>query len=107
MEQCAVTSLTEYELGNALWKEAKRKRIDFKLAAQTFSEALLELKKINIDNMGDILALAVERNLTYYDASYVYIAEREGLKLVTEDLELVRKCRFAVRTKDVEDLQLV
>ncbi len=107
MEQCAVTSLTEYELGNALWKEAKRKGIDFKLAAQTFLEVLLELEKINIDSLGEILALAVERNLTYYDASYVYIAEREGLKLVTEDLELVRKCRFAVRTKDVEDLQLV
>ncbi|MFB3888718.1 MAG: type II toxin-antitoxin system VapC family toxin [Candidatus Bathyarchaeia archaeon] len=99
--------MTEYELGNALWKQAKRKGIDFKLAAQAFSEALSELKRISIDSMGDVLTVAVERNLTYYDASYVYIAEKEGLTLVTEDLELVKKCRCAVRTKDAEGIQLV
>ena len=107
MEQCAITSLTEYELGNALWKEAKRKKIDFKLAAQTFSDVLSELTKISVSSIGDILIIALERNLAFYDASYAHIAEREGLKLVTEDMELIKKCKCAIRTEEVADVRLV
>ncbi len=97
-------SLTEYELGNVLWKEAKKKKIDFKLAAQTFSEVLSELKKININGLCDVLTLAIERDLTFYDATYAYLAEKEGLVLVTEDTELLKKCKCAKRAKDAEDI---
>jgi len=107
LEQFAVSSLTEYELGNALWKVAKKKRIKFKEAAQTFSEELMELRKISIDGISDILALAMERNLTFFDASYAYIAEKNGFTLVTEDMELLKKCKCAIRTKDIEDIQPV
>ncbi len=107
LDKCAVSSLTEYELGNVLWKEAKNKRIDYDAAAQNFSEALSELTKMSINGIGDVLKIAIERNLTFYDASYVYIAEKEGLKLVTEDTELLLKCKLALKTQDVEDIQLV
>jgi predicted nucleic acid-binding protein len=102
LEQCAVSTLTEYELGNVLWKETKRKRIDFKLAAQTFSDALSELRKISIGSMDDILAMALERNLTFYDAAYAYLAEREDIKLVTEDVDLIKKCKCAIHLKEME-----
>ncbi len=101
-EQCAVSTLTEYELGNVLWKETRRKRIDFKQASQTFSDALSELKKIGIGSIDDILVLALERNLTFYDASYAYLAEREDMKLVTEDVDLIKKCKCAIHTKEME-----
>ena len=100
LEQFAISSLTEYELGNVLWKEAKKKKIDFSEAAQIFSETLSELKKININGIGDILTMALERNLTFYDASYAFNAEKEGLKLVTEDTELLKKCNCSIKTKD-------
>ncbi len=103
-EQCAVISLTEYEIGNTLWKEAKVNKIDYRSAANTFSEALSELKKISISGIGDILKIALELNLTFYDASYVYIAEKEGLLLVTEDMELLTKCKCAIRTTEIEDV---
>lgn len=99
-----MSSLTEYELGNVLWKEAKRKRIDFKLAAQTYSDVLSELKKFDANNLSAILTLALERNLTFYDASYAFIAENEGLILVTEDTELLKKCKCAQKTEDVKDI---
>jgi predicted nucleic acid-binding protein len=102
LEECAVISLTEYELGNVLWKEAKRNGIDFKLAAEVFSEALLELKKFSITSINDVLTLALERNLTFYDASYAFIAEKEGLKLVTEDKDLLKKCKSAIKTTEIE-----
>ncbi len=103
-EQCAVSSLTEYEVGNTLWKEAKVNKIDYRSAAQTFSDALSELKKISINGIDDILKIALERNLTFYDASYAYIAEKEGLLLVTEDMELLKKCKCAIRTIEIEDV---
>ncbi|HMK94302.1 MAG TPA: type II toxin-antitoxin system VapC family toxin [Candidatus Limnocylindrales bacterium] len=102
LEQCAVSTLTEYELGNVLWKETRRKRIDFKLAAETFSDALSELKKIDIDKIDDILVTALERNLTFYDASYAYLAETQNMKLVTEDIDLVKKCKCAIRLKEMK-----
>ncbi len=102
LEQCAVSTLTEYELGNVLWKETRRKRIDFKLAAQTFSDALSELKKIGNGGIGDILVVALERNLTFYDASYAYLAEKENMELVTEDVDLIKKCRCAIHLKEME-----
>ncbi len=102
-EQYAVTSLTEYELGNVLWKESRSRKIDYKTAVRTFSDLLLEIKKISIISLADILVLALERNLSFYDASYAAIAEKEGLILVTEDLELLKKCKKAISTKDIED----
>jgi predicted nucleic acid-binding protein len=102
-ELYAVSTLTEYELGNTLWKEAKRKKINFKLAAKTYSDVLSELKKICLIDICDILVFAVERNLTFYDASYAYIAEKQGLTLVTEDTELLEKCKCAIRTKDIKN----
>ncbi len=100
LEQYAVSSLTEYELGNVLWKEAKKRKISYIEAAKNFSDALLELKKISINGVGDVLTVALERNLTFYDASYAFIAEKDGLKLVTEDTELLKKCKCAIQTKD-------
>jgi predicted nucleic acid-binding protein len=49
------------------------------------------------------LVVAVERDLTFYDASYAYIAEKEGLTLVTEDTELLKKCKCAIKTQDMDD----
>ena len=104
LEQYAVSTLTEYELGNVLWKEAKKKKINLKDAAQIFSDALLGVKKISIAGIGDVLVIAVERSLTFYDASYAYIAEKEGLMLVTEDTELLKKCKCAIKTTDVKNI---
>jgi predicted nucleic acid-binding protein len=103
MEQFAASSLTEYELGNVLWKEAKKKKINYKDAARIFSGAMSEFKKISSDGLEEILTLALERDLTFYDASYAYVAEKDSLILVTEDLALLKRCKYAIRTKDIED----
>ena len=104
LEEFAVSSSTEYELGNVLWKEAKKRKSDFKEAAQIFSETLLELKKVSINGISDILTLSLERNLTFYDASYAHIAEKEGLTLVTEDSELLEKCKCAIKIRDIKNI---
>ena len=44
--------------------------------------------------------IAVERNLTFYDASYVYAAETKNLKLITEDEELLNKCKNSLHLNE-------
>ena len=102
-EECAVSTLTEYEIGNVLWRENQRKKLkDPKRVAQIFSEALQPLQKLQIDSLQNVLALAIERNLTFYDASYAYLAEKENLLLVTEDTDLLKKCKIALSIKEMK-----
>jgi predicted nucleic acid-binding protein len=96
-EECAISALTEYEIGNVLWRETKRTRMkNPQLAATTFSKAMQTLTKLEIDSIANVLAVAIERNLTFYDASYAYLAEKEGLTLVTQDTHLLKKCKVAI-----------
>jgi predicted nucleic acid-binding protein len=96
-EECAISSLTEYEIGNVLWRESKQGRMkNPQLAARTFSKAMQTLTKLQFDSIANVLAVAIERNLTFYDASYAYLAEKEGLTLVTQDAHLLKKCKCAI-----------
>jgi predicted nucleic acid-binding protein len=98
-----VSSLTEYEIGNVLWRENQQKKLkDPKRAAAIFSEALQPLQKLEIDSLPSVVALAIERNLTFYDASYAYLAEKKNLRLVTEDADLLKKCKVAISIKEMK-----
>jgi predicted nucleic acid-binding protein len=102
-EECAVTSLTEYEVGNVLWRENQQKKLkDPARIAVIFSETLAPLRKLEIDSLKNVLQVAIERNLTFYDASYVYLAEKENLKLVTADNDLLKKCKTAIPVDEMK-----
>ena len=102
-DECAVSSLTEYEIGNVLWKENQQKKLrNPRRIATIFSEAVRPLQKIEIDSIADVLAIAIERNLTFYDASYAHIAEKQNLKLVTQDTDLLKKCKVAIPIDKME-----
>ena len=102
-EECAVSSLTEYEIGNVLWRENQQKKLkDPKRIATIFSEVIRPLKKMEIDSLANVLIIAIERHLTFYDASYAYLAEKENLRLVTQDTDLLKKCKVAISIKEME-----
>jgi|SRR3990172_8348761 len=102
-EECAVSSLTEYEIGNVLWRENQQKKLkDPRRIATIFSEVLRPLRKIEIDSLANVLAVAIERHLTFYDASYAYLAEKENMRLVTQDTDLLKKCKVAISIKEME-----
>lgn len=97
VDECAVSSLTEYEVGNVLWRENKQKKFkNPRRIATIFSDTIAALQKMEIDSLADVLAIAIERNLTFYDASYAYIAEKQNVKLVTQDKDLLRKCKNTI-----------
>ena len=67
-----------------------------------FSEAIRPLRKMEINSIADVLAIAMERNLTFYDASYAYIAEKQNIRLVTQDADLLKKCKVAIPVDKME-----
>ena len=102
-EECAVSSLIEYEIGNVLWRENQQKKLkDPTRIAAIFSEALRPLRKLVIDSLANVLAVAIERHLTFYDASYAYLAEKDNLRLVTQDTDLMKKCKLAISIKEMK-----
>jgi len=95
-EKLAILHLTVYEVGNALWKEARVGRLPWREAAGALSRVLSSLKMLDDPPLEKVLEVAVERGLTFYDASYAYVAETLGLSLVTQDRELLRKSPAAI-----------
>jgi len=97
VEDYAITALTEFEIGNVIWKEKKSGKLKEPAEVATiFYNSIRALRKIEIDSIANVLTVALVRNLTFYDASYAYLAEKENLKLVTADAELLKKCRVAI-----------
>lgn len=103
-ERLAVLDLTKYEVGNVLWKEHKKGRVaNLESASALFREVLRHLREVEVevDDMPGVLRVAVERDMSLYDSSYVYEAESRGIKLVTEDEVILKKCPNAVRLEEL------
>ena len=90
VDRFVILDLTLYEVGNIVWKEYHRGRIrDPVLVATMFREVLRNVRELSIEcSLPEIVELSVKNNITFYDASYIYVARRHGLRLVTEDVDL-------------------
>jgi predicted nucleic acid-binding protein len=90
-----ILDLTFYEIGNAIWKDYYLlKRItNFTETSEVIYEILKELNVIENLSLSfiEIIKIAIEKNLTYYDASYVYASKNFGSILVSEDKDLIEK----------------
>ena len=84
--------LAHYELGNVVWKEVTRQKISESEGAKLIKFiskviSLMEILKIGIKN--EVLKVAVDTNLSYYDASYLSASISMKDVLVTEDKKLL------------------
>ncbi len=97
----ALQWLTIYEVINTIWKETHLlRRLDLN-ETNSLLRDLIELiqEMIILEPRGleqDILRIAVSKGVTVYDASYIAIAAKHGLTLVTEDQKLSRVARNVV-----------
>jgi len=101
-------SLAYYEIGNAIWRECYLLgRIALDDAAIVLSSIFTILQTMNVtmledDMMGrDILNMAGELGITYYDAAYLTMAQKLNKTLVTNDEELIK----AAKKTDVKTLR--
>ncbi|RLI03466.1 DNA-binding protein [Candidatus Bathyarchaeota archaeon] len=85
-------SLAFYELGNAVWKQVSIHKVITINEANIILEALSniygKMRKMEIEDPQEILKIAVKENITFHDATYLYMAMKNGLTLVTDDEKL-------------------
>ncbi len=92
--------LFRYELGNVGWKAirfGKGWNVAKAWAAIEKVESILT-GVVSETNGREVLELAVDRQLSYYDASYAWLALDRGLPFYSRDTKLVAKCSDFART---------
>ena len=101
-------NLAFYELGNAVWKQARiHRRITLEeayLILDTLTEVFRRLRKPEDEAPLRTLEMAVREDLTYYDAAYISAAIEKGLILVTDDERLYEVGRRYVKTLKSDEL---
>lgn len=92
----SVLDLTSYEVGNAVWRMHKiSKRISREQMGALLSVggrilARMGTIRCSSDELQGVAEIAAGKRLTFYDAAYLYVAGKERLPLVTDDLKLVQ-----------------
>ena len=101
LKKIHILTLTFYEIGNVIWKEyyIHKKVKDPITLSMLFHKLMRKLNVVEDPPLEGVMRIAVERGLTYYDASYAYVAESLGIILVSNDKELIRKTN-AISLKD-------
>jgi predicted nucleic acid-binding protein len=90
----SVLDLTQYEIGNAVWRlcalERKLTSEEASTLLGTATDLLEQLGRVPFQELdaNRILEIAISDKLTFYDASYVVAAELKRMTLVTDDAEL-------------------
>lgn len=92
------TALWRFEFGNVMLKFQRhgKRRIEDPQRQFRLAEGLL------VETAGDLMwaevwELADADGLSYYDASYVWLARSRGLKLRTRDKEVLKACPDVAR----------
>ena len=102
-------SLTRYELGNILWKEeVLHKRItsvELERLIGFLKRVLDKMKVLKIECCEtEVLNIARSLEISFYDASYVFLAKKIRVPLITEDLKLIQRAKPLVDTLTLNDI---
>jgi predicted nucleic acid-binding protein len=102
------SNLAIYEAGNAIWKQVyQRRKISVGeaiIVLEVLYEIFENLKKLEMDDTKEVLKIAVNEGLTFYDASYIYLAVKNNLTLVTDDDKLYRVAERYVKVLKSKEL---
>ncbi len=101
--------LAPYELGNSIWREAWLNRKISYEEAKKLIEIVTKLMKVMkimfvVDYESEILDLAYEEGINFYDASYIFSAIKIQGFLVTEDEYMKRHAEKYVNVVSIDDL---
>jgi predicted nucleic acid-binding protein len=105
----AIQCLTIYEVLNAIWKEFTLLHLltadEVLSLANSFLDLVHEMIILDIKGLEhDIIQLAISRKMTVYDASYIALAIKYKLILVTEDKELMKKSKDLIQVISLNDI---
>ncbi len=110
LQTSSILDLTFYEVGNAIWKETCLTNFLTKKESEVLRNrvqlVLAKTERIpsEASSFQRILDVSEGENLSFYDASYLFVAKEKGLVLVTEDKELRVKAKKHVEVQNVANL---
>lgn len=101
--------LARYELGNIVWKRgAIHKRLTVNEQSTMVNVAVKVLGGMTLHMISgheqNILTLARNLQVSFYDASYAYFAKILDLCLVTEDVQLLNSAKGYVKAVRVNEI---
>jgi len=86
--------LVAYEVGNVASKYCRFGKLSEDAACQALAKVPRLLAEMERDIDGEAaLRIAVGTGLTFYDASYIWLARARGVKLWTRDKQVLRECQ--------------
>ena len=95
LKNSSISELTIFEVGNVLWKKRDENLMNmpegdlYQVTKRIESViAFLPRSPISSNELTSIFRLSLETGLTFYDASYLHLARRDGKILITEDKKL-------------------
>ena len=91
IEKLAVPDLILYELANALRYSRKLNAKDVESALENFTSLGMEIITPNEALLKEAVRLAINHDVTVYDAVYVALAKSLGCELITADKKLQHK----------------
>ncbi len=104
------TELARYELGNIIWKnsvlQAKVSKQESQIITKTIKYTLTIMEVLQIAGKEEeILDIAADHKITFYDASYAYFAKEKKIQLITEDLRLIKKVTPTITALMLENIE--
>ena len=107
LSQGYTSPLAYYELGNIVLKNSTQFKFYSSIEAQDVLEicdiVLGQMRIINPD-MKDIYVIASKLHLSFYDATYVCLAQKLNMPLITLDKKLTHKASSFVKITPFENL---
>lgn len=95
------------EVGNAVWKKVRREE----LTADEAHRLVADLERVAVETIGmrgllpDAVALALEADITVYDATYLTLAVRLDTEVITGDDHLARKVKAPALRRHIRAVQ--
>ncbi len=95
-----------YEVGNSIWKNKQLSVEDASEAISLLLDLDLNLVEPSAIDLRRVMEIARERSITFYDALYIQVAEKYGVKLVTADSEQIEKSEGIVDVVHIKDFSI-
>ena len=95
-----------YEVGNSIWKNKQLNVEDASEAISLLLELNLELISPSRKSVKRTMEIAREKKMTFYDASYVQLAEENNLTLITADSKQLEKSKDLVDVTHIKDFTI-
>ncbi|MHA1596080.1 MAG: type II toxin-antitoxin system VapC family toxin [Candidatus Asgardarchaeia archaeon] len=95
-----------YEVGNSIWKNRQLNVEDASNAIVLLLELNLELVSSSHKSIKRTMEIAREMEMTFYDASYVQLAEENKLTLITADEKQLEKSKDIIDVIHIKDFSI-